>query len=86
MSAPVELPGDVVYPYPVVTPPTFPHGLRCTHCGRAIGVGRPFDRHVTRTYTNGDTLAHLACVYCPCDEPLLGVADTDHGTDERGEG
>ena len=73
MSTPIETPPDVVVPYPVVTEATFPHGLRCAHCERVINVGQPFDSHVTRTYTSGDTLGHLACVYCPCDEALVGA-------------
>lgn len=68
----VDLPPDVVLPFHVVTDAAFPWGLRCAHddCDRPIDVGQPYTEHVTRIHTNGDTIAHLACVYCPCDEAM----------------
>lgn len=70
----IQIPPDIAVPYRVVTDATFPYGLRCCHCNRLIDVGQPFIDHVIVTYGNGDTMAHLACVYCPCDEGMEGAA------------
>jgi len=73
MSERVEVAGDVWVPFRVMTEAAFPWGLRCAHCERLVEVGQPFIEHTTTTYGNGDTVSHLACVYCPCDEPLVGA-------------